>query len=169
MSSRRDFMLGLFIIVAGVVILLGKLGFFGFVGRTLWPLVLLLPGILIHLLFFARRVSAAFLIPGGILTVYGLLFLICSLGGWGLMSALWPVLILGVAAGLYEYYLFETPRPARVLPLALGIALIGVLIWIFTWLQAGALYVIALVLIAIGVWLIFGRNRSKRDKWSRGW
>lgn len=169
MSSRKDLMLGLFIIVAGVVILLGNSGFFGFVGRTLWPVVLLLPGIIIHLLYFNRRLSASILIPGGILTVYGLLFLICSIGGWGLMSVLWPVLFLGVAVGLYEYYLFETPRPGRVLPIALALALISLLIWIFKWLQAGALYIIALVLIAVGVWLIFGRNRSKRNKWSRGW
>ena len=27
------------------------------------------------------------------------------------MASLWPVLILGVAVGLYEYYLYESPRP----------------------------------------------------------
>ena len=79
MSSRKDLALGIFIVVAGVVILLGKLGVFGFLGRTLWPLVLLLPGIFAYHVF-GRRATAAVLIPGGILTVYGLLFFICIIG-----------------------------------------------------------------------------------------
>ncbi|KOR88403.1 hypothetical protein [Paenibacillus solani] len=170
MSSRKDLALGIFIVVAGVVILLGKLGVFGFLGRTLWPLVLLLPGIFLHFMFFARRTSAAILIPGGILTVYGLLFFICNIGGWGLMAALWPVLILGVAVGLYEYYLYETPRPGGALPIALGLTLLSILIFIFSWFKTGALYIIALILIAAGIWMIIGRKRSgRRDKWSRGW
>ncbi|GAB6929592.1 hypothetical protein JCM10914A_35750 [Paenibacillus sp. JCM 10914] len=170
MSSRKDLALGIFIVVAGVVIFLGKLGVFGFLGRTLWPLVLLLPGILLHLLFFARRASAAILIPAGILTVYGLLFFICNFAGWGLMAVLWPVLMLGIAVGMYEYYVFETPRPAAALPIALGLTLLSVPIFIFSWLSTGAFYIIALILIAAGIWIIFGRNRSKRqNKWSRGW
>ncbi|MBT2761670.1 MULTISPECIES: hypothetical protein [Paenibacillus] len=170
MSSRKDLALGIFIVVAGVVILLGKLGVFGFLGRTLWPLVLLLPGIFLHIMFFGRRASAAILIPGGILTVYGLLFFICNIGGWGLMTSLWPVLILGVAVGLYEYYLYESPRPGAALPVALGLTVLSVLIFIFTWLETGAFYIIALILIAAGIWMIFGRNRSGRNnKWSRGW
>lgn len=169
MSSKKDLMLGLLIVSAGVVILLGKLGVFGFLGRTLWPLVLLLPGLLLHVLFFGRRASAAILIPGGILTVYGVLFLICSIWGWDLMGTLWPVLILGIAIGLYEYYLYETPRPGAVLPTALGLVLLSVVLLIFTWLDTGALYIIALVLIVTGIWLIYGRNRGKGGKSSRGW
>ncbi|UNK20077.1 hypothetical protein MNQ98_08700 [Paenibacillus sp. N3/727] len=169
MSSKKDLMLGLFIVTAGVVILLGKLGVFGFLGRTLWPIVLLLPGLLLHVLFFGRRASAAILIPGGILTVYGVLFLICSFWGWDLMHSLWPILILGIAVGLYEYYLYERPRPGAVFPTALGLMLLSVVIFIFTWLNTGAFYIIALVLIAAGIWLIYGRNRTKGGKWSRGW
>lgn len=169
MSSKRDLMLGLFIVAAGLVILLGKLGVFGFLGRTLWPLVLLLPGLLLHVMFFGRRASAAILIPAGILTVYGLLFLICSFWGWNLMGSLWPVLILGIAVGLYEYYLYETPRPGAALPIALGLTILSLGIFIFTWLNTGAFYIVALVLIAAGIWLIYGRRQAKRSKWSRGW
>lgn len=171
MSSKKDLMLGVFIVTAGVVILLGKLGVFGFLGRIFWPLLLLVPGLLLQVLFFIRRAPAVILIPGGILTVYGVLFLICSFWGWDLMATLWPVLILGVGIGLYEYYLYESPRPGGVLPAALGLMLLSVVILIFTWLNTGALYIIALVLIAAGIWLIFGRNRgrSRGGKWSRDW
>lgn len=169
MSSKKDLTLGLFIVAAGVFILLGKLGVFGFLGRTLWPLILLIPGIVLHLLYFGRRASAAILIPGGILTVYGVLFLICSFWGWDLMASLWPLLILGIGVGVYEYYLFEYPRPGGALPIAVGLIALSVIIFIFTWLQTGAFYVIALVLIAAGIWLIYGRNRNGGGKWSRGW
>lgn len=169
MSSKKDLMLGVFIVAAGVVILLGKLGVFGFLGRTFWPLLVLIPGLILHVLFFGRRASAAILIPAGILTVYGLLFLICSIWGWNLMGSLWPLLILGIAVGLYEYYMYETPRPGAVLPIALGLTLLSAVILIFTWLYTGALYIIALVLIAIGIWLIYGRKRTKGGKWSKGW
>ncbi|WP_422660350.1 hypothetical protein ACK8P5_07620 [Paenibacillus sp. EC2-1] len=169
MSSKKDLMLGVFIVAAGVVILLGKLGVFGFLGRTFWPLLVLIPGLILHVLFFGRRASAAILIPAGILTVYGLLFLICSIWGWSLMGSLWPLLILGIAVGLYEYYMYETPRPGAVLPIALGLTLLSAVILIFTWLYTGALYIIALVLIAVGIWLIYGRKRTKSGKWSKGW
>ncbi|WP_054956639.1 LiaF transmembrane domain-containing protein [Paenibacillus dakarensis] len=166
MSSKKDLMLGVFIVAAGVVILLGKLGVFGFLGRTLWPLLLLIPGLLLHVLYFGRRISAAVLIPAGILTVYGILFLICSIWGWDLMGTMWPILILGIAVGLYEYYLYETPRPQFVLPIALGLAFLSLLIIFFTWLYTGALYILAIVLIAVGVWLIYGRRRPKGGKWN---
>lgn len=170
MSSRKDLALGLFIVGAGVVIFLGKLGVFGFLGRTLWPLIVVLPGIFLHLLYFSRRATAGILIPGGILTVYGLLFLICNFAGWGLMSSLWPILILGVGVGLFEYYLFEIPRPGGALPIALGLTALSVLILFFTWLSSAALYIIAFLLIASGVWMIVRRNSSGRNnKWSRGW
>lgn len=169
MSSKKDLMLGVFIVAAGVVILLGKLGVFGFLGRTFWPLLILVPGLILHVLYFGRRASAAILIPAGILTVYGLVFLICSIWGWSLMGSLWPLLILGIAIGLYEYYLYETPRPGAVLPMALGLTLLSVVIFFFTWLYTGALYIVALVLIAIGIWLIYGRARTKGGKWTRGW
>ncbi|NMO94804.1 LiaF transmembrane domain-containing protein [Paenibacillus lemnae] len=168
MSSKRDLSLGLFIIAAGVFILLGKLGVFGFLGRTLWPLVLLIPGVLLHLLYFGRRTSAGILIPAGILTVYGVLFLICSFWGWHLMSILWPALILGIGIGVYEYYLYESPRPGGALPVAAVLIVLSFILFVFSWLNTGAFYVIALILILAGIWLIYGRGRKGSSKWSRG-
>ncbi|MWV45258.1 hypothetical protein GRF59_16680 [Paenibacillus sp. HJL G12] len=169
MSSKNDVRLGLFIVVAGVVILLGKLGVFGFLGRTLWPLAILVVGLLIHLLFFSNRARAYVLIPGGVLAVYGLLFEICNLWGWGLMSYLWPVFLLGFAVGVYEYHLFESPKPEGVLLIALFLGLVSLVLLFFTLLHTGAIYVLAVLLIALGIWFISGRGKSKGGKWNRGW
>lgn len=168
MSSKNDMKLGIFIVAAGLVILLGKLGVFGFLGRTLWPLVILLPGLLLHALYFSRRASSAVLLPAGILTVYGLLFGFCNTFGWGFMKHLWPVLLLGVAVGLFEQSLDGRSGGVKVISIALG--LISIVLLFFSLLGTGALYLVGIVLVAAGVWLIAGRGKSgNRNKWNRGW
>src|SRR4051794_13322915 len=101
--SKNQYSVGILILVAGVIILFGKLGVFGFIGSVFWPLFILVPGVLLHVLFFGRMLPAPVLIPGGILSTYGLLFLVCNITSWGTMTYLWPVFILGVAVGLYEF------------------------------------------------------------------
>jgi hypothetical protein len=170
MSSKNDLKLGLFIAAAGIVILLGKLGVFGFLGRNLWPLVLLLPGLFLHVLFFNRRASAEVLIPAGILTVYGLLFGFCNTWGWGLMRYLWPILLLGLAVGLYEYSLYSTSRSGGLSGTAIILGILSLVLLIFSWLGTGALYLLGAILVAAGVWLMSGAGKSRKPKkWDRGW
>lgn len=170
MSSKNDMKLGILIAAAGIVILFGKLGVFGFLGRALWPLVILLPGIILHVLFFSRRVTAPMLIPAGVLTIYGLMFVICNFWGWGLMKYWWPMLVLGISLGLFEYSLYS---PYRSRLLTLGSALFGVLslvLLIFGLFGTAFLYVVGAVLIIGGVWLMAGRGRSRSSKkWNGGW
>lgn len=166
MSSKNDIKLGIFIVVAGIVILLGKLGVFGFLGSVLWPLVILLPGVLLHMLFFSRRASASVLIPAGILTVYGLLFGLCNIWGWDLMKDLWPVLLLGVAVGLYEYSIYAPGRTGGLTAIAVSLGILSFALCVFSLMGTGALYLIGIVLIAAGIWLITGRGRFRgRNRW----
>ncbi|GIO30517.1 MULTISPECIES: hypothetical protein [Paenibacillus] len=169
MSSKNDVRLGLFIVIAGVVILLGKLGVFGFLGRTLWPFAIIIVGLLLHLLFFSKRARAYVLIPGGALVVYGLMFAICNFWGFGLMTYLWPVFLLGIAVGVYEYHMFESPKPEGVLLIALFLGIVSFVLLFFTLLHTGAIYVLAVLLIALGIWFIAGKGRSRGNKWNRGW
>ncbi|MRN55692.1 hypothetical protein [Paenibacillus monticola] len=170
MSSKNDIKLGVLIAAAGIVILFGKLGVFGFLGRALWPLVILLPGLLLHVLFFSRRASATVLIPAGILTVYGVLFGLCNMWGWGLMKHLWPLLLLGIAVGLYEYSLYASRRISGLSVSAFILGLLSLVLFVFSLLGTGALYVLGAVLIAAGIWLITGRGKSRgRNKWNKGW
>lgn len=164
MSFKKDVKLGLFIIIAGIVILLGKLGIFSFLGRSLWPLVILILGILLQTLYFQRRGQSIFLISGGILTIWGILFVICNIWGWGLMSSLWPILITGVAIGLYEYYKFEKPRSSLSLWIAIVLGLFSLVFILFSLMKTGVIYLLAALLIVIGLWLVFGKNASMRSK-----
>ncbi|CAM2829239.1 hypothetical protein PASE110613_03095 [Paenibacillus sediminis] len=164
MTNKNQQAIGIFIIIAGIVILLGKWGVFSFLGKAFWPLIILVPGILLHVLYFGRMAPAGVLVPGGMLTVYGVLFFICNTWGWSLMSYLWPTFILGVATGLYEYYEFEQPKPRGVMTASVLLGVISIILLGFTLLRTSIIYVIAVLLIAGGIWMIWNRGKS-----SRGW
>lgn len=153
---------GIALLGAGLVILLGKSGFFSFIGSVLWPVILLIAGILLHVLYFGRMLPTAALVPAGTLSVYGLLFLICSVFGWSLFRELWPFVLFGPAAGLYEYYAFEPFKPRLALQLAVGLGAVTVVAFGFILITSWSIYVIGLVLIGAGLWLTVGRGRKSR-------
>ncbi|WP_308737477.1 hypothetical protein [Paenibacillus sp. PCH8] len=81
MKMRNEKAIGICIVAAGIIILLGKFGVFGFIGRNFWPLLILLPGIALLALYYARIAPSWSLVPAGTLTVYGVLFGITNV--WG--------------------------------------------------------------------------------------
>lgn len=151
--------LGIWIVIAGVVILLGKLGVFSFIGTVFWPLFILIPGIVLQFLYFSRVLSAGILIPAGILTTYGVVFLIGNIFGWESMKYLWPLFIFGVAVGLYEYYVFSVDRPRPAYVASLILTLITVVFLALTLLWTIGIYFIALGLIIVGLVLVFGGRK----------
>ncbi len=163
MKNRNQGLFIILLIAAGLIILLGKLGVFAFLGRAFWPLLILLPGILLQLACFSRSLSSYWLIPAGTLTVYGILFFLCNTWGWSLMEVLWPLLISGIALGLYEYYSLSSVRVDRRIGLA-GVLLgaLSMVLLLFTILGSAFLYMIAIVLIAAAIWLFLGQNKSGR-------
>ncbi|WP_042197511.1 hypothetical protein [Paenibacillus camerounensis] len=170
MSSNKDMKLGIFIAAAGLIILFGKLGVFGFLGRALWPLVILIPGLFLHVLFFSRRASAAVLIPAGILTVYGLLLGFCNTWGWGYMRHLWPVLLLGVAVGLYEYAFYSHARSGGITAVAVILGVLSLVLLVFSMIGTGVFYLLGIILVAAGIWLMLGRRKQgSPKKWNGGW
>jgi hypothetical protein len=164
-SNKRDMKLGLMIIIAGIIILLGKLGVFGFLGRSLWPLVIFIAGLVLQGLYFSRRGESILLIPGGILTVWGLVFVICNIWGWGLMAHIWPALLLGIAVGLYEYYLNDNLQSNLLLWVSVSLGLLSFIFFLFSLMKTGGIYLLAAVLIGGGLWLILGRKGSNISKW----
>ncbi len=156
---KNKYSAGIILLVVGVVILLGKAGVFGFLGSVFWPLLVLIPGILIHVLYFGRLIPAVMLIPGGVLVVYSLLFILCNIFGWDSLKYLWPLFIAGIAAGLYEYYLFGSNVPRIVLTAALALAAATVLIFAVTLMWSWGIYVIAAAFIGAGIWMTVGSRK----------
>ncbi len=61
----------------------------------IWPLFLLIPGLMFELSYFGSRRNPGVLVPGGILTVYSVFFYFNIITGWNFMDNLWPVFLLG--------------------------------------------------------------------------
>lgn len=158
--SKPQYSTGIIIICVGAAILLGKLGLFSGFSEQLWPLFLLIPGLLFHLLYFSRLFPSGMLIPGGILTTYSVMFFYCNIFGWESMSYLWPGFILAVGIGLYEYYLFDHHHPKGAMIAASVLGTIAAVFFAFSLLFTAGVYIIAFALIALGgILLLNGRRR----------
>lgn len=153
---------GIILLLAGIIILLGKLGLFSFLGSIFWPLLVLIPGVLLHVLYFGRVVPAVALVPGGMLVVYALLFIAFNIFGWDVLQVLWPLFLFGIAVGLYEYYIFGSSKQKVVLMVAIALSVFTLLFLILALMWGWGIYVIALLLIAAGAWLMYG----PRNGWS---
>lgn len=158
--NRNNVSIGMLLIAVAIVLLLGKLGVFGFLLSVLWPLFVLAAGLLLHLFYFNRTLPAGVLVPGGIIVTYSLMFLYCNVFGWGAMSYLWPGYIFGVAVGLYEFYFFERQNDRGVLVASVILAVIAAVFFGLTILAKLGIYFIAIVLVIAGILLIWRRPRA---------
>ncbi|RKP55245.1 hypothetical protein D7Z26_08520 [Cohnella endophytica] len=158
--NRQSATVGIGVAAVGLIILLGKLGVFAFIGAVFWPLFILIPGVLLHVLYFGRMVPSVALIPAGSLTVVSVLLLIGNWFGWGLMKYLWPLFPFAIAVGLYEYYVFGNDRSKQVWTAAVGLAAISIVLFGITLLWTWGIYLLAAALIGFGAWLMLRRPRS---------
>jgi hypothetical protein len=158
--NRQSAAVGIGVVAVGLIILLGKLGVFAFIGAVFWPLFILIPGVLLHVLFFGRMVPSVTLIPAGVLTVVSVILLIGNWFGWGLMKYLWPLFLFAIAVGLYEYYIFSYSRSRQVWTAAIGLAALSIIMFGMTLLWTWGIYVLAAGLIAFGAWLVIRRPRT---------
>ncbi|MFC5467132.1 hypothetical protein ACFPPD_00250 [Cohnella suwonensis] len=160
--NRQSAAVGIGVAAVGLIILLGKLGVFAFIGSVFWPLFILIPGVLLHVLYFGRMVPSVTLIPAGTLTVVSILLLIGNWFGWGLMKVLWPLFPFAIAVGLYEYHVFGYGRSRQVWTAAVGLASVSIALFAIILLWTWGIYLIAAALIGIGAWIFIRRPRSWR-------
>jgi len=158
--NRQSAAVGIGVVAVGLIILLGKLGVFSFIGSVFWPMFVLIPGVLLHVLYFGRMVPSIVLIPAGILTVVSVVLLIGNWFGWGLMKYLWPLFPFAVATGLYEYYIFGYDRSKQVWLAAVGLAVLSLVMFGITLLWTWGIYLLALGLIGFGIWLVVRRPKT---------
>jgi len=157
--KKINYLFGLFLLFIGVLLILANFGVIEIVWDNLWPLFLLIPGILFELSYFIYRKDAGLLVPGGILITYGLLFSVNVIYGWHLMENLWPIFPLGVAIGLFQLFLFGGREKGLLIPVGILGAislffLINNLLFVDFRLLAGIL------LVVIGIWIIFKKIKS---------
>jgi len=157
--KKINYLFGLFLLFIGVLLILANFGVIEIVWENLWPLFLLIPGILFELSYFIYRKDAGLLVPGGILITYGLLFLVNVIYGWRLMEDLWPIFPLGVAVGLFQLYLFGVREKGLLIPIGiLGVISLFFLVNNLFIIDFGLL--VGIVLVVVGIWVIFKKVKS---------
>lgn len=158
--QKNRFSIGILLIVIALILVLGKLGVFSFLGYLLWPLLLLAIGLGLHFLYFSKMAPSGVLVPGGILVTYSVMFFICNLFGWHLIRYLWPLFIFGVAVGLYELYFFDRNSPRQLLLASVVLAVVSALFFVFMFIFNIGIYFIAAILVIVGVVLLMRRPKA---------
>lgn len=163
---KKNFSIGIFLIIIGVLSLLNKvldLNLFSL--SNLWPLFILVPGLLFEISYFSKRLEPGFLVPGGILTTVGLLFLFQTLTNWELIEYSWPIFPLSVAIGLFQLYIFGRKEKTLLIPILI-LSSISIISWasmflsgLFSWIDKGLIFPV--ILIIIGAFLLLN-NLKKR-------
>jgi hypothetical protein len=159
--------IGPLLVLAGVLLLVNPGGWFGsgaFFSR-LWPTLFILPaGVLFHWGYFlGNRRMYGLLVPGGILVTVAVVCQIAVLfHAWHIM---WPGFILAPAVGLFELYLFGVRHKALLIPVAILSCLSLSFFLMFSLghilnFTVGGQPVAALLLIAAGAWLLFGKKKE---------
>jgi hypothetical protein len=79
--KKISYIFGFLLLFIGVILILSNFGVIEIVWENLWPLFLLIPGIVFELSYFIYRKDAGLLVPGGILIMgaISLFFLINNL------------------------------------------------------------------------------------------
>ena len=157
--KKINYIFGLLLLCIGVLLILSNFGVIEIVWEDLWPLFLLIPGILFELSYFIYRKDAGLLVPGGILITYGLLFLVNVIYGWRLMEYLWPIFPLGVAIGLFQLYLFGGREKGLLIPVGI-LGAISLFFLINNLLFVDFRILAGIVLVIIGIWIIFKKAKS---------
>ncbi len=151
--KRNNFIPGLLLIGAGILMFAGKLGVLDIGVGVFWPMFLIVPGLIFEFSFFTTGQNPGSLVPGGILTVYGLFFFFNILTKWTFMDSLWPVFILGPAIGLLQLYLFGN-RARGVLIAASILGIISTVMLSFTLFGFAVDYIAPVLLILLGILIL---------------
>ena len=129
--KRSNVVVGFLFIIFGVVLGISLLTDLKF---EFWPLFVLIPGLVFEISFFSssKKSDTGVLVPGGILTVIGLLFFFETITDWEYTAHTWPVYLLAVAVGLFQLYIFGKREKGLLVP-------IGILTGLFAIFTLGSL------------------------------
>lgn len=155
---------GLTLMFAGVLIFLSQLGVTSLSWRYIWPIFVLCPGLACEFSFFTNpmknKTNVSLLIPGGILSISGILFFYCAFTNFAYMGKLWPIFILAIALGIFQFYYYGKRIDWMLIPITI-LTLVGTIFLILMVDREFFGYFLGALLILIGllVGFRFGKNR----------
>jgi len=161
--KRDNITWGILLIFLGVLILLNRVYGINLLSISyLWPLFILIPGLCFEFGYFINKRASGLLVPGGILTVIGLLFLFQTYTDWRFAAIIWPICVLSVAFGLFQLYIFGRRSSGLLVPVFIlgSIGIIGLFSMIYgellPWLNYGL--VLPIILILLGVYILVKKH-----------
>jgi len=146
---------GIILLVIGSIMLLNNINLITVDIELFWPLFMIVPGISFHLSYFNGRKSNPYiLVPGAILTLYGLYFFFCIISNWQFSQYLWPTYLLGIGIGFFEVYHFGPRKQSALITAATlcGLAVMGFAVTLF---HLNLNYLFPIILIIIGLLIIY--------------
>lgn len=132
--------------------------------KTLWPLFVLGLGLIFEFSFFINRKAPGLLVPGGILTTNGFMFLFQTFTNWHFIGYTWPVFVFSVAVGLFQLYWFIGKPKGLLIPIFILTTVscvsftIGLMSKINSLINLGL--VVPITLIGLGIYLLFFNSRE---------
>ncbi len=155
-TPKGDVM-GLALIVVGSLLLLRNLGG-GFGLTQIWPWFIIVFGLAFLAMFLSDRSQYVLLMPSALLITAGLVFEACVLFGWGLMSVLWPALVIAPGIGFLAMYVLGPGGSLFLLP-GIGLVLLGGVVVLR---QSAFWRYWPVALVGTGIWLIARSLRVRR-------
>jgi hypothetical protein len=156
---RGNVFWGIVLIIIGGVALAGRFYDFDFISwYRMWPLFILIPGLAFEFGYFSTRKDAGLLVPGGILTTIGFLFIFEVFTNWSFSGFTWPVYPLSVAIGLFQLYVFGGRERSLLIPVFIigGFSIISltnmIALRVFSMSISGLIFPAALIV--FGVYLL---------------
>lgn len=165
--EKKGSTVGIILIIIGIMVLVDKIFNLNILNMSnFWPLFVLIPGLCFEFGYFVTGRNPGVLVPGGILTVIGLLFFFETFTGWQYAGDTWPIYPLAVAIGLFQLYLFGYREKALLIPVFIlgAVSVISfvfiIMGGIFMWVNGS---VIAAVLFILGgLTILFGNFKNKK-------
>ena len=161
----------LFIIIGSISILNYVFGMHLFEHIAFWPLFVLVPGLCFEYSYFSTRRAPGLLVPGGILTTLGCLFIFESNTNFIFAAYTWPVYVLAPAIGLLQLYLFGSHEKGLLIPIAILMTVAAVsfanifLGSIFHFINSSLIWPV--VLIVLGILLLFRKKENLADEYDK--
>ena len=159
--TKSNQTIGIVLICVGIVGILGYCFDFHIFGMSrLWPLFLLIPGLAFEYGYFQTRQNPGLLVPGGILTTLGAVFLAQTYTNWIFAGYAWPFYVLAPAVGLFQLYLFGNHNRGLLIPVGVltTVAACGFLGNIFDFINGSIIWPIALIV--VGLIIILGKSNE---------
>ena len=157
--KKNNIFIGIILILIGTLYLLNIIADINIISFPfLWPILLFFVGLNLEIKFYRERSSGGSLIPGGILMVLGVFFLIQHITNYSFSEYSWAIYSLALAVGFLQYY-YLYRKDKTILIIGLIFLVTFAIKFLSTYLQDSLPWlsmelVIPIILIAVGLLVI---------------